>query len=45
MPKCKAPEILKREAYLPVRLNKPAPCFDTGKDEGNVADGRFSTAC
>ncbi len=31
-----------------VRRNKPAACFDTGKDEGNPAkrgtDGRFSAA-
>jgi len=45
MPRCKAPEILRNEAYLDVRRNKPAPCFDTGKDEGNKADGRFSAAC
>ena len=30
--------ILRNEAYLEVRRNKPAPCFDTGKDEGNEAD-------
>jgi hypothetical protein len=45
MPRCKVPEILRSEAYLNVRCNKPAPCFDTGKDERNAADGRFSTAC
>jgi len=28
-----------------VRRNKPAPRFDTGKDEDNAADGRFSAAC
>jgi len=36
MPGCKAPEILNREAYWDVRR--------TMKDEGNEADGRFSTA-
>ena len=45
MPRCKAPEILKSEAYFGVRRNKPAPCFDTGKDEGNAEDGCFSAAC
>jgi hypothetical protein len=42
------PEILsirpdhgRSEAYLAVRCNKPAPGFDTGKDEGNAADGHF----
>jgi hypothetical protein len=37
MPRCKAPEILSREAYFKVRW--------AAKDEGNEADGRFSTAC
>jgi hypothetical protein len=37
MARCKAPEILSREAYFWVRR--------TVKDEGNAADGRFSTAC
>jgi hypothetical protein len=45
IPLAGAPEILRNEAYLDVRRNKPAPCFDTGKDEGNEADGRFSAAC
>jgi len=34
MPRCKAPEILRNEAYLDVRRND--------EDEGNAADGRFS---
>ncbi len=36
MPGCKAPEILSRESYPFVRR--------VAKDEGNAADGRFSTA-
>jgi hypothetical protein len=32
------------EAYLNVR-RKACPVLDTGMDEGNEADGRFSTAC
>jgi hypothetical protein len=41
-----ADELVSRlEAYPDVRRNKPAPCFDTGKDEENATDGRFSTAC
>jgi hypothetical protein len=34
---CKAAEILKHEAYLPYAA--------VLKDEGNAADGRFSSAC
>jgi hypothetical protein len=37
MPRCKAPEILRSEAYLEYAA--------TTKDEGNAADGRFSAAC
>jgi hypothetical protein len=37
MPRGKAPEILRNEAYLDVRCND--------EDKGNDADGRFSTAC
>jgi hypothetical protein len=37
MPRCKAPEILRSETYLAYAA--------TTKDEGNAADGRFSTAC
>jgi hypothetical protein len=36
MPRCKAPEILRSEAYSEYAA--------TRKDEGNAADGRFSTA-
>ena len=36
MPRCKAPEILKSEAYLEYAA--------TTKGEGNAADGHFSTA-
>jgi hypothetical protein len=31
MPKCKAPEILRNEAYSDVRRNKPAPCLTRGR--------------
>ncbi len=37
MSRCKAPEILRSEAYLMYTA--------TTKDEGNDADGRFSAAC
>jgi len=36
MPRCKAPEDLRSEAYVSVRRKT--------KDEGNAADGRFSAA-
>ena len=36
MPGCKAPEILRSEAYSEYTA--------TTKDEGNAADGRFSAA-
>jgi len=36
MPRCKAPEILRSEAYLEYAA--------TTRDEGNAADGRFSAA-
>ena len=36
MPRCKAREILRNEAYLEVRRKT--------KDEGNAADGLFSVA-
>jgi hypothetical protein len=35
--RCKAPEILRNEAYLMY--------VAMTKDEGNAADGRFSAAC
>jgi hypothetical protein len=41
MPGCKAPEILRSEAYLNVRRNDEGPA----EGRGNAADGRFSTAC
>jgi hypothetical protein len=44
MARCKAPEILRNEAYSDVR-RIARPVLDTGKDEGNAADGRFSAAC
>ncbi len=31
MPRCKAPEIVRSEAYLDVRRNKPAPCLARGR--------------
>jgi len=31
MPRCKAPEILRNEAYLDVRRNKLAPCLTRGR--------------
>jgi hypothetical protein len=31
MPRCKAPEILRSEACLDVRRNKPAPCLTRGR--------------
>ena len=31
MPRCKAPEILRNEAYFDVRRNKPAPCLTRGR--------------
>ena len=31
MPRCKAPEILRNEAYLNVRRNEPAPCLTRGR--------------
>ena len=37
MVRCKAPEILRNEAYFAVAAMT--------KDEGNVADGRFSATC
>jgi hypothetical protein len=37
MPRCKAPEILRNKAYL--------QGTSLTKDEGNAADGRFSSAC
>jgi len=37
MPRCKAPEILRSEAYLEYAAMT--------KDEGNAADRRFSAAC
>jgi hypothetical protein len=37
MPRCKAPEILRSEAYYMYAA--------ATKDEGNAADGRFSAAC
>jgi hypothetical protein len=37
MPRCKAPEILRSEAYFEYAA--------TTKDEGNAANGRFSAAC
>jgi len=36
MPRCKASEILKNEAYIEVRA--------VTRDEGNAADGHFPTA-
>jgi hypothetical protein len=37
MPRCKAPEILRSEAYLAYAAKT--------KDKGNAADGLFSAAC
>jgi hypothetical protein len=37
MPRCKAPDILRTEAYWTYAAGT--------KDEGNAADGRFSTGC
>ena len=37
MSRCKAPEILRNKAYL--------EGTSLTKDEGNAADGRFSSAC
>jgi hypothetical protein len=37
MPRCKAPETLRSEAYPEYAA--------TTKDEGNAGDGRFSAAC
>jgi hypothetical protein len=37
IPKCKAPEIVRSEAYLAYAA--------TRKDKGNAADGLFSAAC
>jgi hypothetical protein len=34
IPRCKAPEVLRSEAYLNVRCNKPAPCLTRGKMRG-----------
>jgi hypothetical protein len=41
MPRCKAPEILRNEAYLDVRRNDEGPA----EGRGNEADGLFSAAC
>jgi hypothetical protein len=42
----KAGEILCRERIyaFPTVLQQACPVLDTGEDEGNAADGRFSTA-
>jgi hypothetical protein len=48
---CKATEILSSEAYPRLRgdmliiVAASLPPRKRGKDEGNTADGRFSTAC
>jgi len=40
MPRCKAPEILRSEAYWHVRCNDEGPA----ESRGNAADGRFSAS-
>jgi len=47
MPRGKAPEILRSEAYLDVRLNDEGPAYQSigTIGRGNAADGRFSAAC
>ena len=47
MPRCKAPKIpvgAIHELPLHVTPQQACPVLDTGKDEGNAADGRFSAA-
>ncbi len=49
MARCKAPDVFSREriyaspSVIFAAVNLPA--LDTGKDEGDDADGRFSAAC
>jgi hypothetical protein len=39
--RCKAPEILRSEAYIGCSLQQACPVLDTGKDEGNAALGGY----
>jgi hypothetical protein len=41
MPRCKAPEVLRSEAYLNVRRNKPAPCVTRGRKRETPQMGVF----
>jgi hypothetical protein len=41
MPKCKAPEIVRSEAYLAYAATRK----DLPEGRGNAADGLFSAAC
>jgi len=42
IPLAGAPKILERRTWM---YAQACPVLDTGKDEGNAADGLFSAAC
>jgi len=44
MPRCKAPEILRSEAYSEYASTEPVLSPPKGRMRRNAVDGRFSTA-